>query len=83
MIFRGVWCPSWAFWSHTTLTNDIVLLQLTKPVPLSRKIQPIKINLGHTVAHTPAWVGGWGLDGKHPTTTLQLTQVKIMEDDYR
>ena len=83
MYFRGVWCPSWAFWAHRTLTNDIVLLQLSVPVQFSRKIQPIKLNQRLTRPGTVAWVGGWGLDGTYPTPTLQIAELRIMNDDYR
>ena len=40
-----MWCPSWAFWAHSILTNDIALLQLARPVHISQKIQVDKFFL--------------------------------------
>jgi len=39
--------------------------------------------LGRAAPGTLAWVGGWGLDGKYPTPTLQISEMRIMQDDHR
>lgn len=68
----GLWCPDWAPWGHTTLTNDIALLELVTPVPASARVRPIALARAPLPPGTTAWVGGWGLDGLHPTRTLNL-----------
>lgn len=80
---HGVWCPNWAFWSHRTLTNDIALLELVYPVPPSPKIAPIRLASHNYRPGTTSWVGGWGLDGRHPTHNLQVSETNIQSDGFR
>ena len=76
-----MWCPPWAFWAHSILTNDIAVIQLDRPVHMSSKIQ-VLVTLPHCYVcdlqainmagatpppGTEAWVGGWGLDGVRPS----------------
>ena len=68
----GLWCPDWAPWGHTTLTNDIALLELLTPAPASARVRPIALSRAPLPPGTTAWVGGWGLDGFQPTRTLNL-----------
>lgn len=80
---EGMWCPAWAFWAHSILTNDIALLQLYRPVHTSRKIQPINMAGLTPPPGTEAWTGGWGLDGVTPSETLQITPMAIQQDSFR
>jgi len=80
---EGMWCPSWAFWAHSILTNDIALLQLARPVHISQKIQPISLSSSSPSPGTEAWVGGWGLDGRRPSESLQITPMAVQQDSYR
>ena len=76
----GVWCPDWAPWGHTTLTNDIALLELLHPAPAyNPNIAPIKVARQSPPPGTTAWVGGWGLDGFHPTRTLNLAPMAVQK----
>lgn len=80
---EGMWCPAWAFWSHSILTNDIALLQLARPVFTGAKIQPINLASGSPPPGAEAWVGGWGLDGVRPSETLQITPMAVQQDSFR
>ena len=76
----GVWCPDWAPWGHTTLTNDIALLELLHPASAyNPNIAPIKVARQSPPPGTTAWVGGWGLDGFHPTRTLNLAPMAVQK----
>lgn len=79
----GVWCPDWAFWSHRILTNDIALLELTRPVQSSPKIRPIGLASTPPGPGITAWVGGWGLDGTFPTPMLNLAPMSVQRDNFR
>lgn len=79
----GLWCPDWAPWGHTTLTNDIALLELVTPVPASARVRPIALARAPLPPGTTAWVGGWGLDGLHPTRTLNLAPMSVQKDNFR
>jgi len=79
----GLWCPDWAPWGHTTLTNDIALLELLTPAPASARVRPIALATAPLPPGTTAWVGGWGLDGFHPTRTLNLAPMSVQKDNFR
>ena len=83
LIFSGVWCPDWAFWSHRILTNDIAILELTRAVPPSTKIRPINLARTQPGPGITAWVGGWGLDGRFPTPTLNVAPMAVQKDNFR
>ena len=80
---QGVWCPPWAFWADSTLTNDIAILELMWRAPPTPKIRPVTVASHTPPPGTTAWVGGWGLDGSHPTPTLNLAPMAIQKDNFR
>ena len=76
-------CPGWAFWSHSTLTNDIAVVELQYGPPSFSNIRPIRLARSLNPPGTTAWVGGWGLDGKYPTPELNLAPMSIQKDNFR
>ena len=76
-------CPGWAFWSHSTLTNDIAVVELQYAPPSYSAIRPIRLARSSEPPGTTAWVGGWGLDGKYPTPELNLAPMAVQKDNFR
>ena len=83
-IVSGLWCPDWAPWGHTTLTNDIAIVELMRSAPThSPHVSPIQVASFSPPPGTTAWVGGWGLDGHHPTKSLNLAPMAVQKDSFR
>lgn len=49
----------------------------------SPHIAPIKVASFSPPPGTTAWVGGWGLDGHHPTKSLNLAPMALQKDSFR
>lgn len=82
--YSGVgFCPGWAFWSHSTLTNDIAVVELQHAPPRYTNIRPISLGRSPPPLGTTAWVGGWGLDGKYPTPELNVAPMAVQKDNFR
>ena len=80
---RGLWCPDWAPWGHRILTNDIAILELMRSAPAYAGISPIKLAKVSPPPGTTAWVGGWGMNGFHPTESLNLAPMSVQKDNFR
>jgi len=79
----GLWCPDWAPWGHTTLTNDIAIIELMRSAPKYAHITPIKLANFSPPPGTLSWVGGWGLDGYRPTKILNIAPMAVQKDSFR
>ncbi|KRT84993.1 Trypsin, partial [Oryctes borbonicus] len=74
-------------WDASLIRNDVALIQLSQPAPISENIRPVNLptraEAGNTFAGAAGRISGWGLDSDSATAispVLREVQVNVISN---